>query len=213
MADFWKRWHISLSTWLRDYLFIPIGGSRCGKWRGELNIFITMALGGLWHGASWNFVIWGIYHGLCLIAHKEFTQVKAMLPNFDRFWNSKLFNLLSIFTTFNAVAVGCVFFGMTNINLAFTMIKRMLLLHPIFSTAAGVQQFLVLRQELPLIVPITVSLAVALLILNYPLSRMIERNMFAPVPVPVKAVYWSGLVVLLVMFSSNVAQPFIYFQF
>ena len=71
MADFWKRWHISLSTWLSDYLFIPIGGSRGTKRKVHYNLFLTMALGGLWHGASWNFVVWGIYHGLCLFVHQR----------------------------------------------------------------------------------------------------------------------------------------------
>ena len=213
MADFWKRWHISLSTWLRDYLFIPLGGSRNGRWKAHQNIFITMALGGLWHGASWNFVVWGIYHGVCLVAHKEFTLIKGKLPILDKFWQSKLFNLLSIFTTFNAVAVGCVFFGMSNINMAFSMIKRMLLLQPIFSTVGAPHTFLIWRPELPLAVPVTLTMAIILIILNYPLSRMIEKKVFAPVPVPVKAVYWSSLVVLMVMFSTNVAQPFIYFQF
>jgi D-alanyl-lipoteichoic acid acyltransferase DltB (MBOAT superfamily) len=65
-ADFWRRWHITLSQWLRDYLYIPLGGNRRGKSRTHVNLMITMALGGLWHGAAWNFVIWGIYHGLWL---------------------------------------------------------------------------------------------------------------------------------------------------
>jgi D-alanyl-lipoteichoic acid acyltransferase DltB (MBOAT superfamily) len=66
-SDFWKRWHISLSTWLRDYLYIPLGGNRKGKVRTDLNLMITMLLGGLWHGAGWNFIIWGGFHGLLLL--------------------------------------------------------------------------------------------------------------------------------------------------
>ena len=212
MADFWKRWHISLSTWLRDYLFIPLGGSRCSKWRAQFNIFITMALGGLWHGAAWNFVVWGIYHGLCLVAHREFTEIKTKLPMFDRFWKSKIFHLLSVFMTFNAVSVGCVFFGMPNISQAFGMIKRMLLLQPIFSGIGG-HHFLILRPELPLIVPVTVTMTIALVLLNYPLSQLIQKKALAPIPVPVKSVWWAGLVVFMVMFSTNATQPFIYFQF
>jgi alginate O-acetyltransferase complex protein AlgI len=67
---FWRNWHISLSTWLRDYLYIPLGGSRGSEWQTRRNLFITMALGGLWHGAAWTFVLWGIYHGLLLIAYR-----------------------------------------------------------------------------------------------------------------------------------------------
>jgi alginate O-acetyltransferase complex protein AlgI len=68
--DFWRRWHISLSTWLREYLYIPLGGNRKGKVRTWINLNITMILGGLWHGASWTFVIWGAYHGLALSLHR-----------------------------------------------------------------------------------------------------------------------------------------------
>ena len=66
ITEFWQRWHISLSTWLREYLYIPLGGNRCGQWRTAVNLAIVMLLGGLWHGASWNFVIWGAIHGLLL---------------------------------------------------------------------------------------------------------------------------------------------------
>lgn len=70
LTDFWRRWHISLSTWLRDYLYIPLGGNRRGTFRTYVNLMLTMLLGGLWHGASWNFVIWGGLHGIMLVVHK-----------------------------------------------------------------------------------------------------------------------------------------------
>jgi len=69
-SDFWHRWHISLSTWLRDYLYIPLGGSRDGTWRTNRNLMVTMILGGLWHGAAWTFLIWGALHGLLLVAER-----------------------------------------------------------------------------------------------------------------------------------------------
>ncbi|MCB2156783.1 MBOAT family protein [bacterium] len=70
ITEFWRRWHISLSTWLRDYLYIPLGGNRKGRRRTYINLMTTMTLGGLWHGASWNFVMWGILHGIALVLHK-----------------------------------------------------------------------------------------------------------------------------------------------
>ncbi len=73
---FWHRWHISLSTWLRDYLYIPLGGNRKGESRTCVNLFLTMVLGGLWHGASWNYVVWGAYHGLLLIGHRLISGAK-----------------------------------------------------------------------------------------------------------------------------------------
>jgi D-alanyl-lipoteichoic acid acyltransferase DltB (MBOAT superfamily) len=72
LREFWRRWHISLSTWLRDYLYIPLGGNRGGKARTCLNVFLTMLLGGLWHGAAWNFVLWGVWHGAGLVVHRVF---------------------------------------------------------------------------------------------------------------------------------------------
>lgn len=70
ITDFWRRWHISLSSWLKDYLYISLGGNRGGKIFTYRNLMLTMVLGGLWHGASWNFVLWGLMHGLALVAHK-----------------------------------------------------------------------------------------------------------------------------------------------
>jgi hypothetical protein len=74
VAEFWRRWHISLSTWLRDYLYIPLGGSRGGAAFTARNLMLTMLLGGLWHGAGWNFVAWGCLHGVALVAHRAFAR-------------------------------------------------------------------------------------------------------------------------------------------
>ena len=80
IQEFWQRWHITLGRWLRDYLYIPIGGNRCGRFRTEINLLITMALGGLWHGASWSFVSWGIFHGLALSIHRRWTAIGIAIP-------------------------------------------------------------------------------------------------------------------------------------
>ncbi|HEY7498120.1 MAG TPA: MBOAT family O-acyltransferase [Vicinamibacterales bacterium] len=76
--EFWRNWHISLSTWLRDYLYIPLGGSRGSEWQTRRNLLITMALGGLWHGAAWTFVLWGLYHGLLLIVYRAAARVRLI---------------------------------------------------------------------------------------------------------------------------------------
>ena len=73
-SDFWHRWHISLSTWLRDYLYIPLGGNRHGTWLTHRNLMLTMLLGELWHGAAWNFVLGGLFHGLLLVGHRLLVQ-------------------------------------------------------------------------------------------------------------------------------------------
>src|SRR5262249_45405525 len=83
ISEFWRRWHISLSSWLRDYLFIPLGGSRGGSWQTCRNLMITFTLGGLWHGASWNFVLWGILHGVYLSVHRGFRSYSEARPRLD----------------------------------------------------------------------------------------------------------------------------------
>ena len=84
MTDFWRRWHISLSTWLRDYLYVPLGGNRKGPRRTYVNLFVVMLLGGLWHGAAWNFVIWGGLHGLLL----AYERMRGKAPAYGRFGNA-----------------------------------------------------------------------------------------------------------------------------
>jgi alginate O-acetyltransferase complex protein AlgI len=99
IQDFWKRWHISLSSWLKDYLYIPLGGSRAGKISTYRNILITMILGGLWHGASWNFLLWGALHGTMLSLERIFRSFSFSLPRF-----------LKILITFHLVSFCWIFF-------------------------------------------------------------------------------------------------------
>lgn len=109
ITEFWRRWHITLSTWLREYLYIPLGGNRHGRLRTYLNLFLVMLLGGLWHGAAWNFVIWGSYHGLLLAAERawhEFQGSRTASPATVRSWQ----RLSSIACTFLLVALGWVLF-------------------------------------------------------------------------------------------------------
>lgn len=100
--DFWRRWHMSLSSWLRDYLYISLGGSRLGKWRTYFNLFLTMLLGGLWHGAAWNFVVWGAFHGVWLALERAFP--------FREKWNAGVNRGI----TFVVVVVGWVIFRSEN---------------------------------------------------------------------------------------------------
>ena len=107
MIDFWRRWHITLSFWLRDYLYIPLGGNRGGRLRTYLNMIITMTLGGLWHGASWTFVIWGVLHGLGVAFVHLFRDLlgKAGLKHSPPWWNA-----IGLVLTFHFVTFLWVFF-------------------------------------------------------------------------------------------------------
>ncbi len=110
IAEFWRRWHMSLSTWLRDYLFIPLGGSRGTLWLTCRNLLITMTLGGLWHGASWNFVIWGVLHGLLLVLHRLFRLLTDSRLVLARVLRSSLATPFCVLLTFLCVSLGWIFF-------------------------------------------------------------------------------------------------------
>lgn len=120
-SEFWRRWHISLSTWLRDYLYISLGGNRLGTFRRYLNLFVTMLLGGLWHGASLNFILWGAYHGTLLIVYRI---VERILAPFRR-WDNALFKAFSILITATLVITGWVPFRAANIQDTIFILDRM----------------------------------------------------------------------------------------
>ncbi len=127
-VEFWKRWHISLSSWLRDYLYISLGGNRFGKLKMYRNLMLTMLLGGLWHGASWNFVIWGGLHGIFLILQRllknivgETSVPKLFASNIIALNISKI---IKIFFTFSMVCLAWIFFRSRNINESFLIIEN-----------------------------------------------------------------------------------------
>jgi alginate O-acetyltransferase complex protein AlgI len=116
IVDFWRRWHISLSTWLRDYLYISLGGSRKGPTRTYWNLMLTMLIGGLWHGASWTFVFWGGYHGVLLILDKMANPFLFRLP-------ANLYRAMTLLL----VVIGWVFFRSTDFHMATTWLSQMFL--------------------------------------------------------------------------------------
>ena len=115
ITEFWRRWHISLSSWLRDYLYISLGGNRRGKVRTYFNLFITMVLGGLWHGASWLFVIWGAWHGVLLIVHKVYRRIFPVAKD-DR--PGIIRHFFHVLLTFHVVAAGWIFFRSPSLDVA-----------------------------------------------------------------------------------------------
>ena len=125
VAEFWRRWHISLSSWLRDYLFIPLGGSRGGSWLTGRNLFLTMALGGLWHGASWTFVLWGCLHGGLLIAHRGFRSFCDARPALAAVLRTPPGTALRVALTFLVVAGGWVLFRSTTLAGAGAVFARL----------------------------------------------------------------------------------------
>ncbi len=112
VSELWTRWHISLSEWVRDYIFIPLGGSRCSRTRYVCNVFVTWALMGLWHGAAWHFVVWGLYHAALLVIYRLVFEGRGYLA----FLGGRLSALTSILMTYAAFTIGLIFFRGPNLT-------------------------------------------------------------------------------------------------
>lgn len=119
VSEFWKRWHISLSSWLQEYLYIPLGGNRKGKARTYINLLLTMVLGGLWHGASWNFVLWGALNGLALCTHKLFKAKRGEKKSIV------IGSAVSVLLTYIFTCICWVFFRADDMTTAFAVFKKM----------------------------------------------------------------------------------------
>jgi alginate O-acetyltransferase complex protein AlgI len=124
ISEFWRRWHISLSTWFRDYLYVPLGGSKKSRWRNHFNVFITFVVSGLWHGASWTYVVWGAFHGAILVLEREGRGHKT--GNTHSFRNPiKARQIPRIALTFALVCIGWVFFRAKTMEDAFWIFRSL----------------------------------------------------------------------------------------
>ena len=125
IKDFWRRWHISLSTWFRDYLYIPLGGNRCSKWKKYRNLLITFSVSGLWHGASWHFVIWGGLHGIYQVAGNMTTAIREKIKGILRIKTDCFsYCLFQRILTFSLVVIAWFFFRMNNLGDGIGMLKK-----------------------------------------------------------------------------------------
>jgi alginate O-acetyltransferase complex protein AlgI len=188
-SDFWKRWHISLSEWLRDYLYIPLGGNRSGKLRTTVNLMTTMLLGGLWHGANWTFVIWGGLHGLYLVA--EHAVSRRTRPAWLR-----LPRLAAAAVVFALVNLAWIFFRAPDFPAALTYVAGIAALTP---GAEGA------------LAPVLV-LAAFTLAIDVPQAVSGDEYVFLDWPVVNRAAATTAAMLLLLV-SGTTNAPFIYFQF
>lgn len=201
VTDFWHRWHISLSTWLRDYLYISLGGNRKGKIRTYINLILTMLLGGLWHGASWNFVVWGGLHGVALAVHKFFRNLMHRPKNYRSTGVRKFF---AVILTFHFVCLGWIFFRNTTFEASLTMIQQVFTaFHP---ELAG-QLFAGYWEVFAL-------MGVGYLLHWCPDSwqEACTKGMIR-LPLIFQALILILLIFLVIQVKSSDIQPFIYFQF
>jgi len=194
IVDFWRRWHISLSTWLRDYLYIPLGGNRRGSLRTYANLILTMLLGGLWHGPNWTFVVWGGLHGLALAANRAWRERFG-----DMLGSKPVLRVLSTFATFHFVVLAWVFFRAHTFRDARAVFGELL-------TFTGYHPNLDAR--------VVCVLAFGLGMHFLPLGLEAKlRVRFAALPGIVQGVALFAVLLLVRRMASAEAVPFVYFQF
>lgn len=201
ITEFWRRWHISLSSWLRDYLYISLGGNRHGKFRQYLNLIITMFLGGLWHGASWNFILWGTFHGVALALHKGWMTLIGKKKGEERHGFRRF---LGAVVTFHFVCFCWIFFRNADFGNSVDMLRQI-------ATAFRPQLFMQLLEGYWRVF--------ALMGLGYLLhfapdswERACCRGVIR-LPFLGKALLLIAIIYLVIQMKSSEIQPFIYFQF
>ena len=203
ITEFWRRWHISLSSWLRDYLYISLGGNRKGKVRTYLNLIITMVLGGLWHGAAVRFVLWGALHGVALALHKMWLAIVPWAKANGKDMNP-LLRVLGTILTFHIVCLGWLLFRAEDMQTVHLMLYQ--ILHS-FNTSI-IPQFVLGYKEV-----------LALIVIGYGMHFMpsaIDGDMQRKVA---NASFWWQVALLVIVawcvmqIKSSDIQPFIYFQF
>ena len=219
ISEFWRRWHISLSEWLRDYLYFPLGGSRKGVPRTLLNLTIVMALGGLWHGAGWPFVLWGLWHGLGLVVFHSWSELRARKrgqterpKRADGFAVFKLRDLPAIALTFAFVWVSWVLFAAGSMENANAILSRLftqpwgeiesLFAPPGFDASLS-------RVGVFLGIAVIMHLVRGLLAGRLRSERL---QQWAQHPITL-GVFWAGLLIIMALAHAPVAVRFIYFQF
>ena len=216
-SDFWRRWHITLSAWLRDYLYIPLGGNRNGKVRTYINLMITMLLGGLWHGANWTFVVWGGLHGFYLWVEKAIAdyrhdkvaaiattpagEVGVLGPVPETFKPKTLRNFSIALFTFFLINVTWVFFRANTFTKAWYLLKSM---------------FGFMAKEAPLLTTLSV-IKVSVIVTCMVIAHWVMRNTKVLDVVP-KLSWWLfgtvwTIMLLLIILSQESSSSFIYFQF
>jgi alginate O-acetyltransferase complex protein AlgI len=231
VSEFWRRWHISLSSWLRDYLFIPLGGSRGGPWQTGRNLLITMTLGGLWHGANWTFVAWGALHGAYLVAHRGFRSVCDRSRLATRCLVALPARAGFVALTFLTVSLTWVFFRAPTFALAQDVFRRLgapyysrplfltktLLRHPSFGGAADWFWGLLAPcggQPVPLDVGLFWLLALATLVCHALSATGVWRKTAIRLPAPVLGVGYGVCLALCLLLTPDAEEKvFIYFQF
>ena len=200
LSEFWRRWHISLSTWLRDYLFFPLGGSRGGAWATCRNLLITMTLCGLWHGASWNCVLFGLLHGLLLIVHRTFRGICELCPRLDALLQTRAGLAGRIAFTFIVFCLTLIVFRSQGLTAIGTFLSRLVTPAPE-----------ALSEPLP---AFGFVLMVLLAVIGHALGQSDGwRRIVCRMPPGVLGTAYGTSMAVILLLAAPAGQAFIYFQF
>ncbi|MFQ5667574.1 MAG: MBOAT family O-acyltransferase [Candidatus Binatia bacterium] len=195
ITEFWRRWHMSLSTWLRDYLYIPLGGNRHGKWNTYRNLMLTMLLGGLWHGANWTFVVWGAVHGVWLALERLLGIGRGVASALTSAWSYWAQRGVRTLVTFHVVLLGWVLFRAPSFQVASEYLVGILRFTNLTAVGFG-----------PLIV------AAAILAIDIPQNYSGDHVVFLRIPWWFQSPVYASLCLAFILYGgANI--PFIYFQF
>jgi alginate O-acetyltransferase complex protein AlgI len=199
LADFWRRWHISLSSWLRDYVFLPLGGSRAGEWKTYRNLMISFTLCGLWHGAAWPFVVFGAIQGVLMSGHRAWQLFCNRRPTLDRLLTSPPGTALRIGVTFTTFCLTLVIFRAQTLTSGFEMLGHMFWRH-----AGGGHALPLVALWLPALMIYVGHIAGA---------NGTWRRPFLSLPSPVRGLAYALTLTLALLFNPGADTAFIYFQF
>jgi D-alanyl-lipoteichoic acid acyltransferase DltB (MBOAT superfamily) len=195
--EFWSRWHISLSTWLRDYLYIPLGGNRGATWKVYRNLMLTMVIGGLWHGAAWTFVVWGFYQGLLLVTHRAaqpwLDRIQPREPIERACWTA-----VRIIVTFHLVCLGWLFFRAESMEQVWGMLSAISLRFAVPASS--------------MLLPIAACI-VPLLVVQWIQYRSKDLDIVSKTPWYVRSVFYTLCFYAVVLGGEFGGKQFIYFQF
>lgn len=218
LTEFWRRWHISLSTWLRDYLFIPLGGSRVSAGRARFNTMLTMVLGGLWHGAAWHYVIWGAFHGTGLVLSKEWTDFASRHPVLAKLRPHPLWHWSGVVVTMLFLFMAGILFRAETLPQALRIAHKLVL-----AESGGEVTSLFLNSTLP----VSLSLYLLYLAARCLIDRVATakdskdslktalhaaRHYFES-SVGTQVVVYASAALIILGFAPMHVSPFIYFQF
>ena len=204
ITEFWRRWHISLSSWLKDYLYIGLGGNRKGKIRTYFNLLITMLIGGLWHGAALRFIVWGALHGAALAFHKLFLAIFNKVTPIKIGKAIWIVNLIKIFFTFNFICFCWIFFRAENMEIASQMMQQIIhnfKAHIILEFLVGYKTAIIL-----------IAIGYFLHFIPYKYEQWCQAAT-AKLHWSLQSLALLAMILLVVQFKSADIQPFIYFQF